>query len=69
LDVPVATPVTVPVAEPIVATEAEELVQLPPPVAVESVVVRPVHANRVPVITAGIGLTVTALVETHSISV
>ncbi len=59
---PAATPVTMPVPLPTVALVTALLVQLPPVVALLSVVVAPIHANVVPVIVAGLGLTVTTLV-------
>ena len=46
---PGATPVTIPVDEPTVATDALALDQLPPIVALESVVVAPVQTDEVPV--------------------
>jgi hypothetical protein len=45
-----------------VALATTLLVQLPPVVALLSVVVAPIHANVVPVIVAGLALTVTTLV-------
>ena len=61
LDVPADTPETIPVV-PIVATPVLALVHVPPPVASASVVVAPVQTVRVPVMAAGVVLTVTILV-------
>lgn len=55
--VPAATPVTMPVV-PMVAVEVLPLLQVPLPVASLKVLVRPTHTFAVPVIEAGIGLTV-----------
>jgi len=60
-DVPADTPVTTPPAV-IVATAGVALLHVPPPVASLNVVVDPSHTFNVPVIAAGIGLTVTVLV-------
>ena len=51
-EVPEVTPVTIPVEAPTVATEGELLDQLPPIVALASVVVLPVQTEAVPVIAA-----------------
>ena len=61
VDVPAATPVTMPVL-PTVALVTALLLQVPPLVALASVVVLPMQVNAVPVIAAGLGLTVTTLV-------
>ena len=61
VDVPAATPVNIPVL-PTVALVTALLLQLPPLVALASVVVLPMQVNAVPVIEAGLGLTVTTLV-------
>ncbi len=68
-----ALPVPVPVivaevdvaALPVVATDASELLHVPPIVVVLSVVILPLHKVSVPVITAGIEPTVTSLVAKH----
>ena len=60
--VPFDTPVKRPVAEPIVATPVALLVHTPPAVALVSVALAPKHNTIVPVIAAGLGLIVTALV-------
>jgi hypothetical protein len=62
MDVPGVIPNTIPVAEPIVATLVVPLLQLPPGVALLSVVVCPTHILIVPVMGAGKQFTVTALV-------
>jgi hypothetical protein len=54
---------TSPVPEPIVAIEVLPLLHVPPLVALVSVVVDPAHIANDPPITAGIGNTVTTLVE------
>ena len=54
-------PETRPLVEPMVATDVLELLQKPPVVASASAVVKPTHAEGVPVI-ADIGLTVTIIV-------
>lgn len=59
---PAATPVTVPVTEPTVATATVLLLHTPPVVAELSVVADPAHTLVVPVIAAGIALTVTVVV-------
>ena len=65
VDVPADTPVTIPDAEPIVATAGVLLLQVPPVVVLESVVVAPMHVVSVPVIGEEIAeLTVTTLVAT-----
>ena len=51
-------PVTTPVDAPTVATVVLLLLHVPPPVASESVVVRPEHTVLVPFITKGSGFTV-----------
>lgn len=56
--VPAVTPVTTPDAESTV-TLVEEVLQVPPDVALPSVVVPPIHTDRVPVMVAGSELTVT----------
>ena len=62
--VPAATPDTMPDV-PMVATPVLLLAHVPPTVAEDSVVVVPAHKEVVPVITAGIALTVTVVVLTH----
>ena len=59
--VPAAMPVTSPVLRPIVAASVLLLVQSPPAVASDKVVVSPAHTVSVPVITAGNGFTVTTV--------
>jgi hypothetical protein len=61
VEVPAATEVTTPVPE-IKATLASLLLHIPPTLASNNVVVRPVHTVVVPVITAGVGFTVTTCV-------
>jgi hypothetical protein len=61
VEVPAAIEVTTPVPE-ITATLASLLLHVPPTLASNNVVVRPVHTVVVPVITAGVGLTVTTCV-------
>lgn len=61
VEVPAATPVTMPVL-PTVALVTALLLHVPPLVALASVVVLPIQVNAVPVIVAGLGLTVTTLV-------
>jgi hypothetical protein len=60
---PEATPVITPVDAPTVATEVLPLLQVPPDVASETVVVAPVQTVVVPVIADGAPLTVIAFVE------
>ena len=60
--VPATTPVTTPVEVFTEAIAALLLLQLPPPVASVSAVVRPSHTVPVPVIAAGNGLTVNGVV-------
>jgi hypothetical protein len=55
-------PVTMPVDIPTEATAGLLLLQVPPMVASSSVVVRPEHTARVPLIAAGSGSTVTTAV-------
>lgn len=55
------TPVTTPVPEPIVATVVVTLVQVPPEVISLRFVVWPAHTVKLPVIPAGLGLTVTSV--------
>ena len=59
-------PVTMPDAEPTVATPPVML-HVPPGVASLRVVVVPTHAEVVPVIDAGRGLTVTYVTELHPV--
>jgi len=61
-EVPPETPVTTPPAL-IVATAGVALLHVPPAVASDNVVVKPMHTLVVPVITAGNGLTVTVAVR------
>jgi hypothetical protein len=60
--VPGAIAVTIPLAEPTVASAVLLLLQVPPAVTSLKVELRPEQIEVVPVITAGIGLTVTAAV-------
>ncbi len=65
VEVPADTPVTTPVIEPMVATAGVLLLQVPPVVVFERVVVAPIHVVSVPVIGDEIAeLTVTTLVAT-----
>ena len=59
-ELPAATPVTLPVADPAVATVVLLLLQCPPGLASDSVVITPAHTLEVPVMipAAGNGLTV-----------
>jgi hypothetical protein len=57
----VVPPVTIPDEVPTVAIERLPLLQIPPAVALLSVVVSPGHTVRVPVIAAGSGFTVTVV--------
>jgi len=59
---PADTPVMIPVVLPAVASVVLLLLQVPPVVALLSVVVRPAHTLVVPLIAAGSGLTVNAVV-------
>jgi hypothetical protein len=52
---------TIPVL-PTVATAVALLLQVPPPVASDSVVVAPAHTAAVPIIAAGVEITVTVVV-------
>lgn len=51
-----------PVLLPTVAIKVEELVHTPPPVASDSVIVRPTHTSVGPVMAAGVRTTVTVAV-------
>jgi hypothetical protein len=62
VDVPNATPVTIPVVKPTVATAVLLLVQVPPGTASLNVVEEDTPVTPIPVIGAGIGITVTAVV-------
>ncbi len=66
--VPAATPVTMPDV-PIVATPALLLAHVPPPVVEDRVAVVPAHNELVPVIVAGIALTVIEVVLAHPATV
>ena len=66
-EVPDDTPVTTPVAGSTVATAGVALLHVPPAVASPNVVVDPTHTERVPVIAAGNGLTVTVAVREHPV--
>ena len=57
--VPAAIPVTIPVADPTDPWAGVLLVQTPPVVALDSVLVKPIHTLGVPVIEAGAVFTVT----------
>ena len=59
--VPPATPYTVPVDALTVATEALLLVQVPPEAVLANTVVLPGHTVAVPVMAAGVALTVTTV--------
>lgn len=61
-------PVTTPVLAPIVAITVLLLLQVPEPVVLDNVVVLPTHTVGVPVIVAGIGLTVTTLVTIQPVA-
>ncbi len=68
----VAAPVAIPVAipdVPIVATPVLLLAHVPPPVVEDRLVVDPAHKAVVPVIAAGIALTVTDVVVLHPATV
>ena len=67
-EVPAATPLTRPVVETTVATVVVPLVHVPALVASLSVVVKPAQTLVVPVITAGKGFTVTAIVLTQPVA-
>jgi hypothetical protein len=67
MDVPARPPVTTPVVPSIVATSVLPLVHVPPDDVLESVVVLPLHASVVPVIEAGVGLTVNTIVLTQPV--
>jgi hypothetical protein len=66
--VPTVTPVTIPVDEPMVATDVLLLLHVPPPVALDNVVVAPTQTDNVPVIAAGNEFTVTTLVAAHPVT-
>ncbi len=59
---PAVSPLTTPVEEPMVATDMLLLLQLPPVVASDNVVVLPTHTAAVPVMPAGSGFTVATAV-------
>jgi hypothetical protein len=67
VEVPAPTPVTIPVEAPIVATPVLLLLQVTPPVALESVVVLPTHTVAVPVIAAGVVFTVILYIVRHPV--
>lgn len=56
------TPVTMPVLDPTVATAVLLLLQLPPDTEFDKFVVEPRHAINIPVIGAGVVVTVTTTV-------
>ena len=60
--VPGPVPVTIPDVAPIVATVIGRLLQVPPPLASLRLVIPPLQITLMPVIAAGIGLTVTTCV-------
>ena len=60
--VPALTPVVTPVVLPMLAMPASLLLQVPPPVLLVSVVLKPTHALEVPVMATGTAFTVTPLV-------
>ena len=60
--VPALTPVTIPVVALTVATDVPELLQVPPVVASESVVVLDAQTVVVPVIAAGVAGTVVTVI-------
>lgn len=64
---PTATPVTVPDTEPTVATEILPLIQVPPDVASDKVIVEPAQmlTGVDGVIAAGTALTVTVAIAKH----
>ena len=64
---PAVTPVTTPVAAPTLAMVVLLLVQLPPVVALESVMLLPTQTEVAPVISAGSGKTVTTLLATQPV--
>lgn len=63
--VPLLTPVMIPEKKPAVAMPVALLLQVPPVVALLSVVVVPAHNTLVPVMAAGDVLTVTVATATH----
>ena len=63
-DIPVTTPLLVPTA----ATKELLLLHTPPVVMSFRAVVEPTHTFRVPVIAAGVGLTVIILVTAHPVA-
>lgn len=65
IEEPAVTGVTTPDPETIVATAVLPLVQDPPLVASDNVIVDPVHSAPAPVIAAGVGFTVTFATEKH----
>ena len=60
--VPDNTPVIIPVNDPAVAIDGLPLLHTPPPIESVSVVEAPVHTAAIPVITDGLGFTVTGAV-------
>ena len=67
VDVPADSPVTIPVAEPILAIAVNELVQVPPEVALVNVVLAPAQTAEDPAIAAGEELTVIVAVEVQPV--
>ena len=57
--VPAVTPLAIPVVEPILAVPGKLLVQVPPAVKSDKVVLLPVHTELAPVMPTGLGFTVT----------
>lgn len=53
--------------DPIEPTEGLLLIQVPPGVMSDNVVVKPVHTDKVPLIGEGIGSTVTTAVSKHPV--
>lgn len=66
---PLATPLTMPVPAPTDAIEMLLLVHVPPPVASLSVIVAGKHSGALPVIPAGIEVTVTIVVAAQPVAV
>jgi hypothetical protein len=64
--VPALTPVITPVAELAVATAALLLLQVPPVIALLSVIVCPPHTTLSPVLLPGVGFTVMIFVTVHA---
>lgn len=67
-DVPVSIPDTIPLEDPIAAMALLLLVQTPPGVALDSVVVPPMHRFESPAIGLGDGITVNTVEDEHPIA-